>query len=221
MEITKEIISEHIDKIRKVVYEEVKEGKITILVGDNGVGKSLIRKQMVFPIMKNHPKAKNKKGLVKSISMQFRTESRPEWGALSSMTHDSPYQPTSMATYKLYNHLMQAVEQEGKCFLIIDEPEIGMSKETQLAMALEFKKIIPMIKKKTYGLLIITHSEIIVKALKDECNFINLTYNEIKYDADEWLNREIVATDFEFLKKWSEELFVAVRDRSKEVEVKE
>ena len=115
------------------------------------------------------------------------------------------------------NHLISTLENEGKCFLIIDEPEIGMSRETQLAMAEVFKKAVPMLKKKSYGILIITHSEMIVEVLKGYCNFINLGYNEIKYDIDEWLNREVVASDFEFLKKWSESLFVAIRDRSKEV----
>jgi Fe-S cluster assembly ATPase SufC len=219
IEINDKIISEHIEKIKHVIYEDIKENEINILVGANGVGKSLVRKQMVFPIVNNHPNAKNKKGLVKSISMQFRTESRPEWGALSSMSHDSPYRPTSVSTFDLYNHLISALENEGKSFLIIDEPEIGMSKETQLAMAEVLKKAIPMLKKKSYGVLIITHSEIIVEALKEDCNFINLGYNTISYDVNEWLNREVVATDFNFLKSWSETLFVAIRDKSKTVSV--
>lgn len=47
---------------------------------------------------------------------------------------------------------------------------------------------------------------------KDEAMFLNMDKD---CTADEWLNREIVPTDFEALAKNSTELFHAIRDYGK------
>jgi predicted ATPase len=100
-----------------------------------------------------------------------------------------------------------------KRYLIIDEPEIGMSKESQLGFVTYLKERIPDILKYTYGLLIITHSEMIVNALKDEAVFLNMDKD---CTADEWINREIIPTDFEKLENDYYELFQAINNYSKE-----
>ena len=63
-------LEDHIDSIIDLV-SEIPEGKISILVGSNGSGKSLIRKQL--------------SGRFKTAqtSMEQRTSSNPEWGGLS------------------------------------------------------------------------------------------------------------------------------------------
>ena len=63
-----------------------------------------------------------------------------------------------------------------------------------------------------YGVLVITHSDRVVRTLKHDA-FVNLE----GMSEEEWLNREIVPTDFEQLEKESNELFCAIRDRSKAV----
>lgn len=45
MEISNEILDEHIDKLLDVIHS-IKENRITVVVGANGTGKSLIRKQL-------------------------------------------------------------------------------------------------------------------------------------------------------------------------------
>lgn len=53
-----------------------------------------------------------------------------------------------------------------------------------------------------------THSEFVVEQLKDVCNFMDL--NNPKRTADEWINREIIPTDFEQLEEDAHELFQAL-----------
>ena len=98
-----------------------------------------------------------------------------------------------------------------KFYFIIDEPEIGMSRESQLGIARYILDKYIENKDKIYGMLVITHSETIVEELKDTCVFLNLDGIN---DIDSWLNREIVPTDFELLKQESDELFEAVQNNS-------
>ena len=204
----------HVDKILDVM-DKIPMNRLTILTGGNGKGKSLIRKQMPFAVKRAFPKEITEKKLPKvcrSVSMQLRTESQPEFGALCSMTHDWPLTPTSVSTYHLIKQLFGSLDgDKEKHYLIIDEPEIGMSRESQLGIAMYIKEQYEKYQDKLYGLLIITHSEILVTYLKDMSGFISLDDIET---ADEWLNREIKPTDFELLDKESTDLFVAIRDRS-------
>ena len=208
-------VEKQVDKILDVL-DSIPMNELVILTGQNGHGKSLIRKQMPFAVQKAFPKEITNKKLprvCKSISMQLRTESRPEFGALSSMGHDWPLTPTSVSTYTLAKQLFKSLDDDkDKCYLIIDEPEIGMSRESQLAIAEFIKNKYLEYKNQLYGLLVITHSEMIVEYLKDISKFIYLDGN---ITADAWINRKIIPTDFETLDKESSELFVAIRDRSK------
>ena len=147
----------------------------------------------------------------KSVSMQLRTESQPEFGALSQLAHDCPWNPTSTETYHLIKQLFKCIEDDEKFYFIIDEPEIGMSRESQLGIAQVILDKYLANKDKIYGLLLITHSETIVNAVKDIAIFKNLDGIET---ADDWLNREIVPTDFEILTQESNDLFSAIQDRS-------
>ena len=149
--------------------------------------------------------------------MQKRTESVADWGALSTCMHDVSWIPTSCSTYDLINSMFNTFlkEDSSKRYLIIDEPEIGMSKEAQMGLATYIVNKIPDILKYTYGLLIITHSEVLVDALKDKVEFFNI---DKECTAEEWLNREIVPLDLEELAKKSNELYHAILEYSKEKE---
>jgi hypothetical protein len=98
-------------------------------------------------------------------------------------------------------------------YIVLDEIEIGMSAES-IAGICEFlnKKFQEIDREKCYGVLVITHSDRVVRTLNHDA-FVNLE----GMSEEEWLNREIVPTNFEQLDKDSMELFCAIRDRSKKV----
>jgi predicted ATPase len=206
--------AKQIERIQYIL-ETIEPGKVTLLTGSNGSGKSLVRKQLCFRLERKLPGTDYRR-LTADVSMQRRTSANPNLGALSTVMQDDKDQPTSYSTYYLVKMLMGTFLKEdnsSKRYLIIDEPEIGMSKESQLGFVTYLKERIPDILKYTYGLLIITHSEMIVNALKDEAVFLNMDKD---CTADEWINREIIPTDFEKLENDSYELFQAINNYSKE-----
>ncbi len=204
---------EHIDHLIDLM-ENVQMHKITILTGGNGRGKSLIRKRLPFVISKKmNLSPDDAHHCVKSVSMQLRTESRPEFGALSTMAHDRPWMPTSYSTFNTIKRLLELAESQNNSnnYFVFDEIEIGMSSESIAGIVKylneEFEKIDF---NKCYGIMIITHSEKIVKTLKHDY-FLNIE----GMTEDEWINREIVPTDFEVLYDESIKLMQTVRDRKK------
>ena len=211
--IEEKLLKEHVDYLVKIM-NDMEYNKCTLLTGFNGCGKSLIRKQMNYHVKKIHDKAK-----VSSISMQLRTESRASFGALSSAMHDLPWSPTSECTYylieKLFESQFNRSNKDIKSYIILDEPEIGMSKESQLGIALYIKNNIDKVLDNSYGLLIITHSEIIVETLKNISNFININKEHKSISAEDLLNRDVVATDFNELREWSNALFNYVESVAK------
>ena len=206
----------HINSILEMIGS-IQMNRLTVLTGGNGKGKSLIRKQMPFAVQKAFPNEIDDKKLpyvCKSVSMQLRTESAVDFGALSSAMHDLPWSPTSTETYNLIKRLFNICSKGTKYYYIIDEPEIGMSKESQLGITNYIKSEYEKYKDSMYGLLVITHSEMVVDILKDIADFKNLDgYKTI----EDWKNREIIPTDFERLEEESHELFLAIQDRSKKV----
>lgn len=90
-----------------------------------------------------------------------------------------------------------------------------MSKESQLGIALYIKNNIDKVLDNSYGLLIITHSEIIVETLKNISNFININKEHKSISAEDWLNRDVVATNFNELREWSNALFNYVESLAK------
>lgn len=197
-------------KIINNTLKNIQFNKTTILVGDNGSGKSVIRKYLELGI-ENYTDNNNAK--TKTISMQTRIEDPSGFGIMK----DAPWEPTSIHTYDLICQLFKSSFDEEKDFVpnyfIIDELEIGMSRESQLAVCNWLKEKIPIINEKSYGLLIITHSEFVVEQLKDLCEFIDL--NNHNRTADEWINREVIPTDFEKLSEDTQELFTELLPKNK------
>jgi len=206
---SKERLDNHVSHIVDLV-KSIELGKVTILTGGNALGKSVIRKQIAFKLDKlltEQGVAHDINHLVASTSMQLRTESRPEWGGLSTMTHDTPWCSTSETTVHLIKALLKESDKKKK-YIVIDELEIGMSREVQVGMCQYLNEHMQELLDKTYGVLVITHSEDVVKTLKHD-NWINIE----GMSEDEWLNREIVPVDPDDLKNWALELFKAIRDR--------
>jgi len=202
---------EKYDRIIKVFKNFDPEG-ITILTGNNGSGKSLLRKQLPFAFRQyfglDH--VNKTKGMIASTSMEARTNSNPEWGALSGMMQDTEWIATSQNTFNLIHELLDAVEKGKSKYVVIDEYEIGCSEETILAIAKyissRLKKMIA--EKRIMGALIITHSRIGVKNIEHD-HFVNMEGLSEK----EWINRKIVPTDLDALD--TNELFFYIRDRQK------
>lgn len=200
--------NEHIDKLLDLMAA-IKPHEITILTGGNGRGKSLIRKQMPFFVQKMFDlDDKAMRHSVKAVSMQTRTESRPDFGAMSSIMHDWPTTPTSVSTFHLIENVLKYTDDN---YIVLDEIEIGMSAES-IAGICNFlnKRFEEMDSQKCYGVLVITHSDRVVRTLKHDA-FLNIE----GLSEDEWLNREIVPTNFEILENEATELFRAIQDRSK------
>lgn len=108
-------------------------------------------------------------------------------------------------------HLLKSIINHDERFIVLDEVELGMGEELQLATANFINSIKDEVLKKSYGLLVITHSRIVAKTLKEDA-FFNIDGIKTK---EEWINREIVPTDLDQFEEDCDELFVAIRDRSK------
>lgn len=217
-EVTPEILDAHIDKLLDVIDEITKpenQHKLTVMVGQNGTGKSLVRKQVDVKLI---TKLNKERHIVREISMQMRTETRSSLGALCSIMHDSPDAPTSTETWKLLRESMgrRTFTLDEPYFLVLDEMEIGMSQESVMGILNYFKSQLPTWLDNTLGILVITHSPIVAKELCEikDCQFFDLGYNEVNQDIHKWLNRTIVPTDFEWLNHWSLELYRKINDRS-------
>lgn len=225
------------DKVSNIVniIEEIDPDGFMILTGANGGGKSLIRSQFGLKYQKDIDKNPNQRKC-KSISMQLRTSSNPEWGAFSSAMHDDDMTPTSLNTFQLIEGVFKAAglfeEHEpgtirmysNTGFIIIDEPEIGLSEEMVLALCGYLLEMIPKLKDEKIGLMIITHSRLVVETMsyippttytvaewEKEMKFINLDgLSRIVY-----LERNIVPANLDSLR--ANYLFDAVRNRMREV----
>ena len=198
----------------KDAHSEVNIEGITILTGNNGSGKSLIRKHLPFVLRDKLglTDVKETQGMLASTSMDARTSSNPEWGAMSGAMRDDDWVATSQNTLDSIKGLFGAVKAGKKCkYLIIDEYEIGCSEETIIALAQYIsKELSGLIKsKKIMGAMIITHSRKGVEIIKHD-HFLNIG----GMTEDKWLTREIKATDLE--KLGDNELFHYIRDNQKD-----
>lgn len=214
MVITDEILNSHIDKLKSIIYG-INYNKVTILVGKNGTGKSLIRKQLGLRLQKEFGDSHSH---LRQVSMQLRTETYSSLGALSTIAHDDPADPTSLCSYNLLTTTMNYdMESKKDYYIVLDELEVGMSTETILGVVQELKTLIPKWLENCLGILVITHSEVFAEELYNifDCDFINLGYNEVDYDFEKWLNRELIPTDMKFLEEWSTALYHEINKHTK------
>ena len=195
-----EKLDKHIDKLIDI-SDNIKIGKISILTGSNSSGKSLIRKIMIQSIAAQL-NCEPKNGLVISTSQERRTTNNPNFGALSGSMLDDGWVATSTSTVRQINGV---INQGQKCFVIIDEPEIGMGEELQLGLCEYLNEKFQTL---TGGILIITHSKHIVKNLKHD-----LFFNIDGMTEEEWLNRIPKPKNIAEFEKEATDLFVAIRDR--------
>lgn len=225
------------DKVSNLVdiIEGIDPSGFMILTGTNGGGKSLIRSQFGLKYQKDIDNNPNKRKC-KSISMQLRTSTNSSWGALSAAMLDNDATPTSLNTFQLIEGVFKAAgifkeHEPGTIrmysdtgFIIIDEPEIGLSEEMVLALCGYLLEIIPKLQDEKIGMMIITHSRLVVETMsyippttytvaewEKEMKFINLDgLSRIAY-----LERNVVPANLDLLR--ANYLFDAVRNRMREV----
>lgn len=213
-DISKKNLNNHIDRLIDIL-DEIEIGKITILTGGNATGKSVIRKLLNLKLME---KTGSDKSVVSSISMQMRVNTPDSLlgTGLDSMMKDLPWESTSEHTVCLLEGLLDVFNESegngGKRFLVIDELETGMSKEVQAGTCIWLNEILnpETVRDKTYGVLLITHSDTVVRTVRHD-SFINID----GMTEEEWLNREIVPVTPDELKNWSSALYAAIGKREK------
>lgn len=204
-------LDDHIERIIDIA-DNISPNRLTILTGSNGSGKSFVRKLMNSKMSKKFPN-ENIRKLVSEISMQKRTDVNNSLigTGFGFMFFDDPRFPTSISTFNLINKLLCACfsKKENKSYIIIDEPEIGMADESQLGIAQYLKENLPKILENSLGIMVITHSKVIVRELR-ECG--DFYYIDKDMTVDEWLNREIKPTDLERLREKSVDLMNRLND---------
>ena len=207
-------IEEHIDNLIEI-RDKIQLNEVTILTGDNATGKSVIRKTL-WQHVNDLLGIEEQKSFVSDISMERRTALHPGLGGGGVFLRDCGWTPTSMETYRFIKGIFQILDDDNKKiskrFIVLDEPEIGASKEVQKAFAKYINNFYEKIhdNNKCYGLLVITHSDEIIKNLKCD-NFLNIQ----GLTKEEYLNREIKDIDLEEIDNFSLELFRGIRDRDK------
>jgi ABC-type dipeptide/oligopeptide/nickel transport system ATPase component len=198
---------EKVDSIKEIC-NQIQPGKVTVLTGKNGSGKSLVRKLLAYYIAEKLGK-EDPKGLVNGVSMQSRTQKKYEFSALSSLGIDDPANPTGLET--IDNNILplfKSLENEGSRFLVIDEPEIGAGEELVAAIVNILNDLISTTNHN--GVLIITHNRYVVNNLK-----VDLFINMEGMSKDEWLNRPIIPTNIQEFKDESLALWRYVESKSK------
>ena len=207
-------IEDHIDNLIEI-RDKIQLNEVTILTGDNATGKSVIRKTL-WQHVNDLLGVEEQKSFVSDISMERRTALHPGLGGGGVFLRDCGWTPTSMETYRFIKGIFQILDDDNKNiskrFIVLDEPEIGASKEVQKAFAKYINNFYEKIhdNNKCYGLLVITHSDEIIKNLKCD-NFLNIQ----GLTKEEYLNREIKDIDLEEIDNFSLELFRGIRDRDK------
>lgn len=181
-----------IDKIHAIDLH-----KVTILTGGNGRGKSVVRKQLNATCRKKGIKCW-------TVSMDDRAGIDP--GRMMVFGRDCEWVPTSINTFGHIEGFQNATDSYG----ILDEIEIGMSEESQLGIAMYINEHLKQFRENNKGMLIITHSRHLVRHIEADA-FVNLE----GMTKEQWLNREIIPTDFEALKKDSDALFNEIEKRIK------
>lgn len=198
-------VIDHVDSLIEIA-ENIEPYKITILTGSNGAGKSLIRK-IVGPRISEKLERDQNQNIVAQTSMQQRTESRPDFGALSGIMRDTDWSPTSLETIRKIKGLVKNCSDR---YIVIDEPEIGMGEETVMGLIQYLNKTLKSLMKdnKCLGVMVITHSRLIVQHLKVD-NFVNID----GLTKDKWLNRIVEPVDLEDLEERSNLVFREVQNR--------
>lgn len=185
--------------------DQIKTGHVTILTGDNGTGKSLIRK-VLCSSLRNQENDDTIK--IADISMEKRTGLHAGLGGGGVFFRDVEWVATSDNSLSFLYSLFNSAKDR---YLVLDEPELGMSQDLQKSIGIYLSKRIPETMKENRGMLIITHSREFVRSLSVEHVFVNLQ----KKSEEEWLNESAKEIDLDDFRKKCDALFNLLRDHLK------
>ena len=185
--------------------DQIKTGHVTILTGDNGTGKSLIRK-VLCSSLRNQENDDTIK--IADISMEKRTGLHDGLGGGGVFLRDVEWVATSDNSLSFLYSLLNSAKDR---YLVLDEPELGMSQDIQKSIGIYLSKRIPETMKENRGMLIITHSREFVRSLSVEHVFVNLQ----KKSEEEWLNESAKEIDLDDFRKKCDALFNLLRDHLK------
>lgn len=185
--------------------DQIKTGQVTILTGDNGTGKSLIRK-VLCSSLRNQENDDTIK--IADISMEKRTGLHAGLGGGGVFLRDVEWVATSDNSLSFLYSLLNSAKNR---YLVLDEPELGMSQDLQKSIGIYLSKRIPETMKENRGMLIITHSREFVRSLSVEHVFVNLQ----KKSEEEWLNESAKEIDLDDFRKKCDALFNLLRDHLK------
>lgn len=185
--------------------DQIKTGHVTILTGDNGTGKSLIRK-VLCSSLRNQENDDTIK--IADISMEKRTGLHAGLGGGGVFLRDVEWVATSDNSLSFLYSLLNSAKDR---YLVLDEPELGMSQDLQKSIGIYLSKRIPETMKENRGVLIITHSREFVRSLSVEHVFVNLQ----KKSEEEWLNESAKEIDLDDFRKKCDALFNLLRDHLK------
>jgi predicted ATPase len=181
------------NEIRKVVpLPEVIGGtRVMLVTGANCSGKSLLRRII-------HVRMQEKDCTVWQFSHQLRAHSPFSRVFLGNEDEESTGWITVKNVLKVLGHVEEGLGKPH--FFIWDEPEIGLSDESQLGLAQRLTTVFNRQCKNVVGVVFLTHSRIFVQALKGihSLQWISLDGYET---PDAWLEREIKPANLELLKE--------------------
>lgn len=211
-DISEKSIDSHIDRIIEVA-ESIEPNKVTILTGGNASGKSVIRKLLNIRLADKL----GKESATSSVSMELRTSGNSGLlgTGLDHMYSDNQWESTGEHTVYLVKGLLKSntteeMAETNKRYIVIDELETGLSKEALLGICQMLESEMERILKNSYGILLITHSDEVVRNLKHD-SFINIE----GLTEEEWLNREVEPVNPDDIERWSRALYLGIRKRQK------
>lgn len=151
---------------------------ILLVTGDNASGKSLFRRVLATYYQKQQletitlsQQARSQSGLPRAVI--YGDEEDEATGAISA------------------NALSKSFHQRTKPYvLIFDEPEIGMGEEAQLGAAIFLQQHCSNLPQNCEGIVLFTHSRILISSLKHMTHFIWLHHPN--HSVNDWLNRTLL-----------------------------
>ena len=158
---------------------------LAIITGNNASGKSLLRKYISMRCEQ-----------VKIKKFHFSQQGRSAGGFERAMIYsgseseDSTGQISVSVVIRAFKQIQNNKE---PLIVVFDEPEIGLSEESQLGLAIYMKEQLKIAPESLLGTIVITHSRYFVGVLKDLPHKF-FCFGE-KYLAESWLNRGINPTD--------------------------
>jgi len=181
--------------------------RLLIVTGENAGGKSFIRRVFQAFLADRRPPI-----VSYTFCMEARSRSAEDANLLLGMAYgpEARY-ATSVNTMRAIRSILDTSEKasnDRRHVIILDEPEIGLSEESELAIGkMVAERLSGDWPHKRAGVVVMTHSRHVVRALMgiDGAKFLNLF--DRYGSAEEWLEREVVPTDLDVLDVESQERF--------------